>query len=99
MPLSPLVVKMDKRSNGEPKNIIMGAFAGHYDVKQVTVVDLDVNIDDPHEIEWAVATRFQADRDLLVVSGRTGFEARSLEQGGRQRKDGDRRDKAGGKPN
>jgi 2,5-furandicarboxylate decarboxylase 1 len=67
-----LVVKIDKRSNGEPKNIIMGAFGGHYDVKQVTVVDLDVDIDDPHEIEWAVATRFQADRDLLVVSGAQG---------------------------
>jgi 2,5-furandicarboxylate decarboxylase 1 len=67
-----LVVKIDKRSNGEPKNIIMGAFGGHYDVKQVTVVDLDVDIDNPHEIEWAIATRFQADRDLLVVSGAQG---------------------------
>ncbi len=67
-----LVVKIDKRSNGEPKNIIMGAFGGHYDVKQVVVVDLDVDIDDPNEIEWAVATRFQADRDLLVVSGAQG---------------------------
>ena len=67
-----LVVKIDKRSNGEPKNIIMGAFAGHYDVKQVVVVDLDVDIDDSHEIEWAVATRFQADRDLVVVSGAQG---------------------------
>jgi 2,5-furandicarboxylate decarboxylase 1 len=67
-----LVVKIDKRSNGEPKNIIMGAFGGHYDVKQAVVVDLDVDIDDPNEIEWAVATRFQADRDLLVVSGAQG---------------------------
>ena len=67
-----LVVKIDKRSNGEPKNIIMGAFGGHYDVKQVTVVDLDVDIDNPHEIEWAIATRFQADRDLLVVPGAQG---------------------------
>ena len=67
-----LVVKIDKRSNGEPKNIIMCAFGGHYDVKQVTVVDLDVDIDNPHEIEWAIATRFQADRDLLVVSGAQG---------------------------
>jgi 2,5-furandicarboxylate decarboxylase 1 len=67
-----LVVKIDKRSNGEPKNIIMGAFGGHYDVKQVIVVDLDVDIDNPHEIEWAIATRFQADRDLLVVSGAQG---------------------------
>src|SRR6202165_122058 len=67
-----LVVKIDKRSNGEPKNTIMGAFGGSYEVKQVIVVDLDVDIDDPDEIEWAVATRFQADRDLLVVSGAQG---------------------------
>jgi 2,5-furandicarboxylate decarboxylase 1 len=38
----------------------------------VVVVDTDVDIDDPNEIEWAVATRFQADRDLVVVSGAQG---------------------------
>jgi 2,5-furandicarboxylate decarboxylase 1 len=77
-----LVVKIDKRSNGEPKNIIMGAFGGHYDLKQVVVVDLDVDLDDPHEIEWAVATRFQADRDLLVISGAQGSKLDpSSEQG------------------
>src|ERR1700761_4611426 len=64
-----LAVKIDKKSQGEAKNVIMGAFGGHYDIKQVVVVDTDVNIDDEREIEWAVATRFQADRDLLVVSG------------------------------
>ena len=67
-----LAVKIDKVSQGEPKNIIMGAFGGHYDVKQVVVVDMDVNIDDETEIEWAVATRFQADRDLVVVAGAQG---------------------------
>ena len=67
-----LAIKIDKRSQGEPKNIIMGAFGGHYDIKQVVVVDMDVNIDDEREIEWAVATRFQADRDLVVVSGAQG---------------------------
>jgi 2,5-furandicarboxylate decarboxylase 1 len=67
-----LAIKIDKVSQGEPKNIIMGAFGGHYDIKQVVVVDMDVNIDDESEIEWAVATRFQADRDLLVVSGAQG---------------------------
>jgi len=67
-----LAVKVDKRSRGEPKNIIMGAFGGHYDIKQVVVVDMDVNIDDETEIEWAVATRFQADRDLVVVAGAQG---------------------------
>jgi 2,5-furandicarboxylate decarboxylase 1 len=67
-----LAVKIDKTSAGEPKNIIMGAFGGHYDIKQVVVVDMDVDIDDPTEIEWAIATRFQADRDLVVVSGAQG---------------------------
>jgi 2,5-furandicarboxylate decarboxylase 1 len=67
-----LAIKIDKTSAGEPKNIIMGAFGGHYDLKQVVVVDMDVDIDDPVEIEWAIATRFQADRDLIVVSGAQG---------------------------
>jgi 2,5-furandicarboxylate decarboxylase 1 len=33
---------------------------------------MDVDIDNPNEIEWAVATRFQADRDLAIVSGAQG---------------------------
>jgi 2,5-furandicarboxylate decarboxylase 1 len=77
-----LVVKIDKKSNGEPKNIIMGAFGGHYDVKQVVIVDQDVNIDDPVEIEWAIATRFQADRDLIVVSGAQGSKLDPSSDGG-----------------
>jgi 2,5-furandicarboxylate decarboxylase 1 len=62
-----LYVQLAKRQEGEAKNVMMGAFAGHYDVKQVIVVDEDVNIHDPAEVEWAVATRFQADRDLVIV--------------------------------
>jgi 2,5-furandicarboxylate decarboxylase 1 len=67
-----LAVKIEKTSAGEAKNIIMGAFGGHYDLKQVVVVDMDVDIDDPNEIEWAIATRFQADCDLVVISGAQG---------------------------
>ena len=77
-----LVVKIDKTNNGEPKNIIMGAFGGHYDLKQVVIVDMDVNIDDPHEIEWAIATRFQADRDLLIVPGAQGSKLDPSSDGG-----------------
>jgi 2,5-furandicarboxylate decarboxylase 1 len=62
-----LYVQIDKRQEGEAKNIMLGAFAGHYDVKQVIVVDADVDIHDPTEVEWAVATRFQADRDLVII--------------------------------
>jgi len=67
-----LYVKIAKREEGEAKNVMMGAFAGHYDVKQVIVVDEDVDINNPTEVEWAVATRFQADRDLVVVPNSQG---------------------------
>jgi 2,5-furandicarboxylate decarboxylase 1 len=67
-----LAIKIDKMSDGEPKNIIMSAFGAHYDIKQVVVVDKDVDISSAEEIEWAVATRFQADRDLVIVSGALG---------------------------
>jgi 2,5-furandicarboxylate decarboxylase 1 len=67
-----LVVQMEKKSEGQAKNVIMGAFGGHYDIKQVVVVDMDVNIHDPVEVQWAIATRFQADRDLIVIPGAQG---------------------------
>src|SRR5262245_48284489 len=62
-----LYVQIRKRQEGEAKNIMLGAFAAHYDVKHVIVVDEDVDIHNPAEVEWAVATRFQADRDLVLV--------------------------------
>ena len=67
-----LYVKLAKRQEGEAKNVICGAFAAHYDIKYVVVVDPDVDIHDPRDVEWAVATRAQPDRDLVVVSGGQG---------------------------
>lgn len=67
-----LHVQMKKTREGQAKNVIFGAFAGHYDIKQVIVVDEDVDLHKPSEVEWAVATRFQADRDLVVVTGAQG---------------------------
>jgi 2,5-furandicarboxylate decarboxylase 1 len=67
-----LYVQLEQRSPGEAKNVIMAALGTHYDIKHVTVVDADVDVHDPTEVEWAVATRFQADRDLVVVPGGQG---------------------------
>jgi 2,5-furandicarboxylate decarboxylase 1 len=67
-----LFVKFRKQREGEPKNVILGAFGAHYDIKQVIVVDDDVDVHDPQQVEWAVATRFQADRDLVVIAGAQG---------------------------
>lgn len=67
-----LHVKFTKKREGEAKNVILCAFGAHYDIKQVIVVDDDVDVHDPLQVEWAVATRFQADRDLVVISGAQG---------------------------
>lgn len=67
-----LYIQMTKRQEGEAKNVILGAFGGHYDLKTVIVVDEDVDIHNPREVEWAVTTRFQADRDLVVIANSQG---------------------------
>lgn len=67
-----LNVQISKRWDGEPKNIMMGAFAGHADIKRVVIVDDDVDVHDAEAVEWAIATRFQAGADLMVVPGAQG---------------------------
>jgi len=66
------VVAIRKHSEGDGKNAIMAAFASHTSLKHVTIVDEDVNIWDDREVEWAIATRFQADRGLVVLNGVRG---------------------------
>jgi UbiD family decarboxylase len=60
------VVQIRKRDADDGRRAIEAAFRGHGSLKHVVVVDEDVNPFDPHDVEWAVATRFQADRDLMV---------------------------------
>jgi anhydromevalonate phosphate decarboxylase len=66
------VVSIVKRSPKDSHRAIQAAFAGHGSLKHVVVVDDDVNVHDPAEVEWAIATRFQADRDLVVLADQPG---------------------------
>ncbi|ASJ06841.1 UbiD family decarboxylase [Thermococcus pacificus] len=66
------VVSITKQHDGDGKNAILAAFAGHPSLKHVVVVDEDINIYDDREVEWAVATRFQADKDLIIVPNARG---------------------------
>jgi 2,5-furandicarboxylate decarboxylase 1 len=52
---------------GDGKNAITAALSVA-DMKHVTVVEDDIDVFDPVDVEWAVATRVQADRDVLIVS-------------------------------
>ena len=61
------IVASIKKQPGDGKNAIM-ALLSIADIKHVTIVDDDIDIFDPVDVEWAVATRVQADRDVLIVS-------------------------------
>ncbi len=66
------VVAIDKKHEGESKNVMFAAFASSQEIKRVVVVDRDVDIFDPTDVEWAIATRFQAGRDLVIVERAMG---------------------------
>lgn len=66
------VVQIRKNSEGEGKNAIMAAFTAHPSLKHVTVVDEDINIYDAKDVEYAIATRFQADKDLILIKNARG---------------------------
>jgi UbiD family decarboxylase len=61
------VVQIKKEEEGEPKNAIIAAFAAHPSLKRVIVVDDDVNIFDPTDVEYAVATRVRWNEDVVCI--------------------------------
>jgi 2,5-furandicarboxylate decarboxylase 1 len=60
-----------KKQAGEGKNALLAALSV-MDLKHVVVVDDDIDVFDPTEVEWAIATRVQGDRDVLIVSNARG---------------------------
>jgi UbiD family decarboxylase len=61
------VVQIVKQAPDDGRKAIAAAFLGHTSLKHVVVVDEDVDLFNPAEVEWAIATRFQAGRDLVVL--------------------------------
>ena len=65
------IVSIKKNKEGDGVNAIMAAFTGHPSMKNVIIVDDDIDIFDDREVEWAVATRMQADR-IMVINNAAG---------------------------
>ncbi len=65
-------IRIRKKDADDPKKAIEAAFKGHKSMKHVFVVDEDIDISDPNEIEWAMATRFQGDKDIVMKPGEKG---------------------------
>ena len=67
-------VAIEQRVAGQAKNAILAVLGADMYIKRVVVVDHDVNIFDDREVAWALGTRCQADRDILVISNTRGSD-------------------------
>jgi len=77
------VVQIKKKDPDDGKKAIEAAFNGHKSMKHVTIVDDDVDIYNPLAVEWAMATRFQGDKDMIIISDSPGS---SLDPSGKHEK-------------
>ena len=60
------VVSIRKKNPDDGMKAIDAAFKGHKSMKHVFIVDDDIDINDPNEVEWAMATRFQGKRGIKM---------------------------------
>ncbi|NYT01415.1 MAG: UbiD family decarboxylase [Methanosarcinales archaeon] len=75
------VVQIEKQSEDEPRRVVEAAFQAHGSMKHVLVVDSDINIYDPRDLDYAIATRMRGDEDIYLypnVRGST-LDPRSVE--------------------
>jgi UbiD family decarboxylase len=67
-----VVVQIKKNNDSDPKKIIKKTFESHRSLKQVTIVDEDIDPNNAESVEYAMATRFQADKDLVIIKNVRG---------------------------
>src|SRR5574338_510983 len=66
------VVQISKKKDPDAKTVIEKTFASHRSLKMVTVVDEDIDPSNAGSVEYALATRFQADKDLFIIKNVRG---------------------------
>ena len=60
-------ISIKKQTEGDGKNAIMAALSAHPSLKHAVIVDTDIDVFDPEDIEYAIATRVKADKDIMIV--------------------------------
>jgi 2,5-furandicarboxylate decarboxylase 1 len=68
-----LRVAIKQRSYGEARMAVAALFGAIRPLKHIFVFDEDIDITDDTQVEWAFGTRFQADKDLMVLEGMLGM--------------------------
>jgi 2,5-furandicarboxylate decarboxylase 1 len=66
-------ISLRKRFEGEPKLVLAAAFGRYRWLKVCVVVDDDVDVHDPRDVWWAIATRSRLGTGLLPVTDTSGF--------------------------
>ena len=66
------VVQIIPQNEGDGVRAIHAALDGHRSMKQVVVVDQDIDIADSARVEWALMTRWQPDTDTVILSAQKG---------------------------
>jgi 2,5-furandicarboxylate decarboxylase 1 len=66
------IIQIHKRLEGESKNALLAAFANHPSLKIAIVVDDDIDPTDAVSVEYAISTRCQADKGLLIIPNSKG---------------------------
>lgn len=67
-----VIVSIEKQLEGDGKNALLAAFAAHPSLKHAVVVDTDIDVYNVSDVEWAIATRFQASKDLIIIENARG---------------------------
>lgn len=62
-------ISIQVRDPGDARNALLAALGSRANIKLAVVVDEDIDITSDELVEWAVATRYQADRDTVIASG------------------------------
>jgi len=70
------IVSLRKGHEADPRQLLYYLLSGVPTIKHAVVVDGDVDVHNPQDIEWAIATRVQGDGDLLVIPN---LRARSID--------------------
>ena len=66
------VVQIIPENSGDSMRAIEAALDGHKSMKQVIVVDTDIDVTNSTRVEWALMTRWQPDKDTLILSDQKG---------------------------
>jgi 2,5-furandicarboxylate decarboxylase 1 len=67
-------VSIGQRISGQAKNAILAVLGADLYMKRVVVVDHDVDIFNDRQMSWAIATRCQPDRDIVIITNARGSD-------------------------